>query len=67
MEWWQKRRIDCVVLEKVARKVRFVDGSVRLIGKEKADNGPQENGNDDDNDNINDFRSKILVFCGERG
>lgn len=67
MEWWQKRRIDCVVLEKVARKVRLVDGSVRLIGKEKADNGPQENSNDDDNDNINDFRSKILVFCGERG
>ena len=67
MEWWQKRRIDCVVLEKVVRKVRLVDGSVRLIGKEKADNGPQENSNDDDNDNINDFRSKILVFCGERG
>lgn len=67
MEWWQKRRIDCVVLEKVARKVRLVDGSVRLIGEENADNRPQENGNDDDNDNINDFRSKILVFCGERG
>ena len=67
MEWWQKRRIDCVVLEKVARKVRLVDGSVRLIGEKKADNRPQENSNDDDNDNINDFRSKILVFCGERG
>ena len=47
MEWWQKRRIDCVVLEKVARRVRLVDGSVRLIGEENADNRPQENGNDD--------------------
>lgn len=47
--------------------MRLVDGSVRLIGEKKADNRPQENGNDDDNDNINDFRSKILVFCGERG
>ena len=47
--------------------MRFVDGGVWLIGEENADNWPQEDGNDDDNDNINDFGSKILVFCGERG